>query len=96
MSKYVLSEAADADFERLFAYGIDRFGINQALTYAKGMTQHFEKIAENPQHWQAVDYIRPGYRRSVYGQHSIYYHTETGRVTIIRILNMENPIKALS
>lgn len=96
MSVYRLSEAADADFERLFEYGIETFGINQALNYVKGMQKHFEKIAENPQHYQSVDYIRSGYRRSVYGKHSIDYLSETGKITIVRILNMENPDKALS
>ncbi len=54
MAKYRLSSAADQDFEQLFEYGIDNFGLAQAKSYIDGMLIQFQSIAENPLHYQAV------------------------------------------
>ena len=91
MPSYSLNQEAEDDFERLFEYGIDNFGVAKAINYSKGMKNRFSEIAENPYHWQAVDYIRKNYRRSVYRNHSIFYLVENkNTVRIIRILNKEN------
>lgn len=91
MTQYILSQEADEDFERLFEYGIDNFGIKKATAYSNGLKQRFSEIAENPFHWQSVEYIRKKYRRSVYRNHSIYYIVENkNSVRIVRILNKEN------
>ena len=73
MATYKLSAAADQDFEQLFEYGIDNFGLTKAKSYIDGLIIQFQSIAENALHYQAVDHIRQGYRRSVYGKHAIYY-----------------------
>ncbi len=94
MGNYELTKAAAEDFERIFDYGIDTFGLDQALKYLNGMKQRFDELAEQPRLYPAVDHIREGYRRSVYGSHSIYYRTETRRVLIVRILGRQDPAKA--
>lgn len=90
MVNYKLSSAADKDFEQLFEYGIDNFGLTTAKSYVDGLIIKFQTIAENPLHYQAVDYIRSGYRRSVYGKHAIYYMISNDCVDIMRILRSEN------
>ena len=37
MASYKLSQAADEDFENIFNYGIDTFGLEQAVVYQTGM-----------------------------------------------------------
>ncbi len=91
MVRYRLTRAADQDFERIFEFGIDRFGLEKALDYQRGMTQRFGELAEQPELYQAVDHIRQGFRRSVYEAHSIYYKIDEGFVLIVRILGSENP-----
>jgi len=90
MANYKLSSAADKDFEQLFEYGIDNFGLSKAKSYVDGLIIKFQTIAENPLHYQTVDYIRSGYRRSVYGKHTIYYMISNDCVDIMRILRSEN------
>ena len=90
MANYRLSSAADQDFEQLFEYGIDNFGIAQAKSYIDGLIIQFQNIAENPLHYQAVDHIRQGYRRSVYEKHAIYYVVSNDCVDVMRILRAEN------
>lgn len=95
MERYRLSKAADQDFERIFEFGIDQFGLAQALDYQNGMKQRFEQLAAQPKLYQAVDHIRQGYRRSVYQAHSIYYRIDRDFVLIVRILSRENPDTSL-
>ncbi len=95
MARYELARAADQDFENIFDFGIDTFGLVQAMDYQKGMKNRFEELAEQPQLYQAVDHILAGYRRSVYHSHSIYYKTQPSRVFIVRILGQQDPAKAL-
>ena len=90
MAKYRLSSAADQDFEQLFDYGIDNFGLARAKAYVDGLIIQFQSIAENPWHYQSVDHIRKGYRRSVYEKHAIYYVVSNDCVDVMRILRAEN------
>lgn len=93
--RYHLSEAADADLERLYEWGIDRHGVNAADQYYDGLIVRLGQIADSPQLWQGVDHIRAGYRRSVYSAHSIYYRIEDNGVLIMRIIGSENPQTSL-
>lgn len=93
--RYHLSKAADADLERLYDWGIDRYGMSAADQYYDGLLARFSQIADTPQLWQEVEHIRAGYRRSVYVAHSIYYRIEDNGVLIVRILGRENPQTSL-
>ncbi|RLA40732.1 MAG: type II toxin-antitoxin system RelE/ParE family toxin [Gammaproteobacteria bacterium] len=95
MAPYELTQAADADFENIFDFGIDTFGLAQAIDYQQGMQKRFEELADQPERYAAVDHIRSGYRRCVYHSHSIYYRIEMNRVLIIRILGKQNLHKQL-
>ena len=95
MGRYELSKAAALDFANIFNFGIDTFGLAQALEYQQGMKKQFEKLADQPELYTAVDDIRKGYRRSVYHSHSIYYKIEPSRVLIVRILGQQDPQAAL-
>ncbi len=90
MASYELSKAADEDFEKLFEFGIDTFGFAQALNYQQGMSKQFEKVADQPERYAAVDHIRRGYRRCVYHSHSIYYRVVADRVLIVRVLGKQD------
>jgi toxin ParE1/3/4 len=96
MVGYELTYAADQDFETIFEFGLDTFGVDQALKYQNGMVQRFAKVAEQPKIYPTVDHIRAGYRRSVYGSHSIYYRIENHGVVIVRILGQQDLTSAFS
>ena len=91
MANYRLSDKADEDLSRLYEYGILHYGQERADRYYNGLIERCEELAENPRLWQAVDHIRPGYRRSVYGRHSIYYRIDPDAIVIMRILGRQDP-----
>lgn len=90
MARYELSKAADQDFESIFEFGIDTFGLAQAMNYQQGLEKRFAELAEQPDLYGPVEHIRKGYRRSVYSAHSIYYLIKPGRVFIVRILGQQD------
>jgi len=93
--RYYLTQAADADLERMYEWGIDRFGVKVADEYYDGLIARLTQIANTPQLWQEVDHIRAGYGRSVYVAHSIYFRVEASGVLIVRVLGRENPQTSL-
>jgi toxin ParE1/3/4 len=91
MASYELNTVAAEDVRRLYRHGIERFGLAQADSYFDGLFERFDQLAEQPYLYPAVDGIRAGYRRSVYGVHSIYYRVLDGQVEIMRVLGREDP-----
>ncbi len=96
MANYKLNEEAEDDIRQLYRYGILNFGLEEAGRYYDGLFERFEKLAENPYLFRVVDYIRTGYRRSVYRRHSIYYRVDAKTVQIMRILGRQDPTKHLT
>ena len=69
--------------------------MQQADKYYDGIITRFQELADNPQLYPAVDHVRKGYRRSVFGVHSIYYTIFDGEILITRVLGREDPAKQL-
>ena len=95
MASYHLNHRALADLDRIYEYGILTFGLRQADEYFDGLIARFRGLAVQPKHYPAVDNIRPGYRRSVYNSHSIYYRIKGTDIEIVRVLGHQDPAKQL-
>tara|TARA_R110002072_G_scaffold117281_11_gene248260 strand:+ start:1608 stop:1895 length:288 start_codon:yes stop_codon:yes gene_type:complete len=83
MAKYRLSKAAKEDLIRIHHYGVKKFGMAQADTYFETFFEYFDLIAQSPYSFEAVDYIKEGYRRCVCGVDSIYYRINDDMVEIM-------------
>ncbi len=92
MPKYllVISKEADHDLENLYVDGFRRWGETQADHYYDGLLSHFDALCENPYLYRAVDEIRLGYRRSVYGKHSVFYRIVDNNIEIMGLIKSEN------
>lgn len=90
MAKYKLSNVAREDLIRIHHYGVKQFGIRQADKYFESFFDHFEMIAKNPEAFESVDYIKPGYRRCVCGSDSIFFKTNNKEVEIMTIIGRQD------
>jgi toxin ParE1/3/4 len=90
MSNFKLSNVAKEDLIRIHHYGVRQFGIKQADKYFNSFFVHFELIAKNPQSFESVDFIKPGYRRCVCGVDSIFYKMNEGVVEIMAIIGRQD------
>ncbi|MCV6575109.1 MAG: type II toxin-antitoxin system RelE/ParE family toxin [Cohaesibacter sp.] len=89
MGKYQLTDDADLDLSMILEEGISKFGLDQAVKHYDALVARMEEIAHSPKLYQAVDDIRPGYRRTVVKKHAIYYTIQPYGVLIIRILGRQ-------
>ena len=90
MIKYRLSNVAKEDLIRIHQYGIKKFGVNQADKYYNSLFDHFDTIAERPLSFEAVDLIKPGYRRCVCGVDTIYFRINGDFVEIMTIIGRQD------
>jgi len=90
VGSYRLSENAKADLIRIYRRGVREFGEDQAEKYFDGFFERFVILAEQPLVYPAVDDIRDGYRRSVYGADSIYYRVAGDNIEIMAIIGQQD------
>ena len=90
MAKYKLSNVAKEDLIRIHHFGVEKFGMAQADKYYDSFFECFESIAERPYSYEAVDYIKVGYRRCVCGTDSIYFRLNRDRVEIMAIIGRQD------
>lgn len=90
MVNYKLSNEAKNDLIRIHHFGVERFGMIQADKYFESFFEYFEIISQRPFSFEAVDFIRTGYRRCVCGSDSIYYRINDGRVEIMAIISRQD------
>ena len=86
MPRYRISNEAKSDLQRIYRYGFEQFGEEQADEYFWGVFECLEKIADHPMQYQSIDHIRIGYRRCVYKSDTIYYRVQHSLVEIMAIL----------
>jgi len=96
MERYRLSNAADADFSKLYSDGIVDFGLEQAQAYALGLYDLFQTLGENPLMGYSAKELAPELRRFPYQSHVIFYlqYNDDG-VFIVRILRKEMDFRPL-
>ena len=90
MGKYKLSNVAKEDLIRIHHYGVKKFGIKQADKYFNSFYDNFEIIAERPFSFEAVDFIKTGYRRCVCGVDSIYFKIVDDTIEIMAIIGRQD------
>ena len=96
MAKYKLSNTAKEDLIRIHHYGVGRFGPEQADNYFDSFFKYFDIIAQRPHAFEAVDFIKPGYRRCVCGSDSIYYRVNNETVEIMTIIGRQDIERSLN
>jgi toxin ParE1/3/4 len=89
MARYKITVAAQGDLEQIYCYGVLHYGLKKTEEDTSGMLSQFEELAKFPKRYPAIDYIRKGYRRCVYGAHSIFYQILDDEILIVRIIGRQ-------
>lgn len=80
------TQAADADLERMFEFGLDRFGLRQAQRYQIDLWKALEALLTFPNMGTDQGHIDPGLRRLVHASHAIYYRAIGADILVERFL----------
>ena len=87
MGVYKLSNESKVDIADIYEYGIEKFGLNQAQDYLKGLHDLFQTLADNTNIGRDAYEFFPSLKRYVYKSQMVFYlQTESG-VFIVRTLS---------
>lgn len=90
MTRYKLSNEAKNDLIRIHHFGVEKFGIRQADKYFHSFFDQFEIIAQRPFSFEAVNHLKNGYRRCVFGSDSIYFKMNGDHIEIMTIIGSQD------
>ena len=95
MPNYSVAKAAQSDLRAIARYTVEKWGVNQAVRYARGLQDCFQILAENSEMGRAGDEISPGLHRHEQGKHVVFYRLRPGGIRIVRVLHQQMvPAKA--
>ena len=87
MSILRLTPAAKRDFSSIWDYTQERWGVDQAETYADELHHAMERIAARPERGRRRDEVGEGYRCFSTGSHLIFYRESAIGIDVVRILH---------
>lgn len=90
MTKYKLSNEAKNDLIRIHHFGVEKFGIRQADKYFHSFFDQFEIITQRPFSFEAVNHLKNGYRRCVFGSDNIYFKMNGDHIEIMTIIGSQD------
>lgn len=95
ISDYELSLQAEQDVEDIFDYTLEKFGLEQAVTYTSELEPVFYQLVANPELGQSRHEIRKGLRSVSYRSHVIFYRILKTRIRIVRVLHSARDLPRL-
>jgi toxin ParE1/3/4 len=94
MANYRITRLAQSDLQSIWDYTVEQWSLSQAEKYIDGLFDCFDAIADGTTQVKAVDHIRQGYKKAVYGRHVVFFKFGNDQVTeIIRVLHSSMDIE---
>jgi toxin ParE1/3/4 len=87
VAELAISRAAARDLDAIFDYGAVTWGVEQAAAYVSSFADCFTLLSDFPLIGTARPDVAPGSRSTPHGSHIVYFTSDSGRVTIDRILH---------
>ncbi len=92
--KYLISEKANQDIEKIWLYTFENWSLEQADRYYNLILDEIEFLSENFESGKSVYYVKKGYRASIVKSHIIFYKkSRKNIVEIIRVLHQKMDIE---
>ena len=87
MGVYRISRKAEIDLAKLYEYGIETFGLQQAKLYVLGIHELFETLANNVRLGRDASELALSLKRFSYKSHTIFYLITATDIFIVRVIN---------
>ncbi|MEX0813677.1 MAG: type II toxin-antitoxin system RelE/ParE family toxin [Chitinophagales bacterium] len=87
MGIYKNSVEAEFDLSKIYEYGIQYFGIEQAKVYFTGLESILNSLAKNPNLGRIAYEFYPELRRFLYQSHIIFYLPTDYGIFVVRVLH---------
>lgn len=92
MKRLVFSPAAQRDFDAIWDYSADAWGVDQADDYTGLIHAACEALAGGRTAGRPTD-VRSGYRKQRAGSHVIYFQVQETGITVIRLLHVAQDVE---
>jgi len=89
LPKYSVSKQTQSDMRVIARYTVEKWGMAQAIRYARGLKESFQLLAENPGIGRVCDAISSGIHRHEQGKHVVFYRLNPGGIRVVRILHQQ-------
>ena len=90
-----LSASAEDDLAGIYEYGFQTWGEQKADQYYDDLIGHLHQLCSNPFLYQAVEDIRPGYRRSVFRHLAIYFRVQGDEIEVMALIGNQDAMRRL-
>ena len=87
MARYKVRPGARKDLRGIWDYSADRCNVDQANHYIAQIHGAFDRISDDPRKGDAIDDLRPGYRKYSVGRHVVFFTARDERIEIVRVLH---------
>jgi len=87
MRQIRLSPKARADFNSIWDYSAQRWGVDQAEEYVRALHATMKLLAASPHLGRSIDDTRQGYFKFPAASHIIFYRMTARHLDVIRILH---------
>lgn len=94
MANYRITHLAQSDVQSIWDYTVEEWSLDQAEKYIDSLFACFAAIADGSTPGKAIDHIRQGYKKAIYGRHIVFFRTgEDQVIEIIRVLHSSMDIE---
>jgi toxin ParE1/3/4 len=83
----IFTDKAQADLEEIWEYSARRWGQEQADRYLKAIADAAEDVAAGRLRSRAIDFVRPGLRKTRCVRHFIYFRERDNGIRVVRVLH---------
>ena len=92
--KYLISEKANEDIEKIWLYTYENWSLEQANRYYNLILDEIEFISQNFESGKSVDFIKKGYRVTLVKSHTIFYKKSSHNIVeIVRVLHQKMDVE---
>ena len=88
-----VSEAANADLDSVYDYGVEHFGEAAAAAYLRRFESAYTLLTEHPRIGPVHDGVRPPIRSVPCGRHRLYYDVTEDAVIMRRVLHQAASVR---
>ncbi len=88
--QYTLSQAAMADLDDIYAYGLEHWGFRQAEAYQDAIFLTFDALADGRAHTRP---LIDAYRKASVGSHFVIYREDETTVFVVRVLHQQMDVE---
>ena len=92
MLNITIRPRATLDLQNIWRFSTQRWGIQQANRCIADLEKAIMAIPANPQAGVAIDFVRPGYRKTTARNHLIIYRLSEISVEVVRVLSQKMDI----